>query len=469
MFTNRIIYREKSRSKPEVKDFNIKREELLNIATEIRRIMDMMTEPSDENNEVGFFMDNVAVSTAELFKGLILGSGLKVSVKDDEKATEIIRNWNESINVNGQDIEDFMGDFITDNLIYNRSYWRIARKIRGIDNEIREDIDIQRMDPKTIEMIVDNHTGVRKFVQETQPSPKYKSVSEFLKAEFDIYSIGPDYPRWTSIVIPDDQRLIINGKLFTKAPMDTALPYIILKYWLLTFMKKYADKSWAGILIGYVGDPKTSYYPDDPITMQDAINKTTNSLVKLRNFGAATFPGDTRIEQIEPPQQGRIYSDWFDKMNREIAYCFYSSIGLRDSNSTFKGNEQINENLVNFAKTIRRKLENITKRFYIMNLVPWVKKRDIIFGWSELRTTSVQAYADAFSKAVTAGVFKHARERRRALAPIWEFLEDDITDGEASELDSQLNRFNAPSQPGDNNSQASAKNNNQSRRTGGKS
>jgi hypothetical protein len=465
MFTSRFVYKEKSQRKPVVKEFKSKTEALQNIATEISRIISLLSEPTDENNEAGFFMDNVAISTSEMFKSLIVGSGPNISVRDNDEATETIRAWNEQINVNGDTIEDFMGSFIIDCLIYNRSYWRIARNVKGIDNEITQAIDLQRMDPKSIEVEYDDERGIRKYLQIVEPHSRWKTINQFLKSEFQTY----DYQPYDTIVIPDDQRVILAGKLFTKAPMDSALPYIILKYWLLTFMRKFADKAWAGILIAYIGDPKTSFYADNPIIMQDAINKTTASLDQLRSFGAATFPGDTRIEKLDPPQQGKIYSEWFDKMNREIAYCFYSSIGIRESNSTFKGNEQINENLINFAKGVRRIMENLVSRFYIMNIVPGIKKRDIIFNWPELRTTSIEAYARAFSLSVSYGVFKDARERRRALSPIWNYLSDKITDEESKKLDESFEKLNSPSQPEDGKgNENSVKGNSQSRKSGAK-
>jgi hypothetical protein len=472
MFTNQYIYREKGRAKPAVESFEERKDnnEIQNVAAELRRILLLLIEPSDENNEVAFFMDNVAKSFAEMFVGTIIGPGVGISVKGNKQAEEKIRDWNDAININGDNIERFMNDFIIDNLIYNRSYWRIARNVRGIDNEIKPGIDVQRMDPKRIEKFRDKERGIMKFVQTVPQHPTYSTVNQFLK-DYENMGFNSSYNEHFKITIPDDQRLIMHGNLFTRPPMDTALPYIILKYWLMTFMKKYADKSWAGILLAYIGDPKTSYYPSDPMDMQDAINKTTASLVKLRNFGAATFPGDTRVDQIEPPQQGKIYSEWFDKMNREIMYSFYSSINTRESNSTFRGNEVADETTVRFMKVVRRRVEHILRRFYVMNVVPGVKPRDIIFTWSEIRTTSVESIATAFEKFVTYGVFVDANERRRAASLVFEFLaENHLTDEQVKKLDKDMKDLNEPSRAeGADNSQNSTKGNSASRKAGSKS
>jgi len=451
MFYRGHIYKDKKSARPSVRrlEYSTDQQQLLQtVSLEIRRILNLLVEPSAENNEAAFLLDNVANSYDQLLKNTIIGEGPRITVPTNMSAEKAIKHWNKRINLNGDTVVDFMGDFLTDNSVYNRSYWRIATNLRGIDNEVIDNVDLQRMDPKSINEEWDNRNGWRKFIQKVENAPTYKTPGQFIKGVAGSYI---DYGNY-EIVIPDDQHLILHGSLYTRPPMDVVLPFIILKYWILTFMKKYADKSWSGILLGFVGDPKTSYYPRDPMLMQDSIDKTSVALNALRNFGVATFPGDTRVEQLNPPEQGKVLAEWFDKMNREIMFGLSSSIAARESSGVYKGNQIADESSVRFMKGIRTKLENLLKRFYVMNIVPDVDEGDIIFTWSELRTSSVENIADAFEKSVRYGVFKGANERRKAMAQIFSFLMDDtIDEATAARLDKEFMELNKPSVAGEGN------------------
>ena len=249
------------------------------------------------------------------------------------------------------------------------------------------------------------------------------------------------------IIIPDDPKLVMYCSLFDRPPMDTVLPFINLKYWILTFMGKYAEKMWSNIFLAFKGDPKTNYYPMSKEEMDDALNALTQTLLKIKNFSAGAFPGDTRVEMLSPEGNGDMYLNFYDKMNEEIMFGLFSSIASRKSAGVYKGNDLADEGHVRFMLSIRKNITDMFKTFYVTNLVD-MPKENIHFILPELRATSIENVIKTLEVTGTLGVFKDAREKRRVVSQIIPWISDFVlTEKENEKLDKEFMEFNKPTQP----------------------
>jgi len=445
LFSNRIIYKGKKKARPNVFEGTRDLRKSYALDIDIKNILRILPEPSADNNETAFWMDSTSPSYAYMTIYTILGDGFRVKVPKNAIEQKKIIDFNKRINVNGDTIEDFVIDTWLDAVVHKSFSWRVANGIRGIDGEIKVGPDIQRMDPSTLQTEYDDVSGWRRFIQNIQVKKAYDTPNQFLRDEFPNVKTSTTA---SQIVIPDDQRLIIHCDMFKRAPMDAALPFIVMKYWILTFMRKYGEKMWAPYFLAFVGDPKTNIYPNSEQEMDEALDAVTETLVKLKNFSAGAFPGDTRMEIKEVSGKGQTYIDFVDMCNREIMFALNSSIAARESVGVYKSNQLADEGNVRFMKGIRKKYENILKRFYVMNITTGISEEDIVFMWPEMRSSGINDIANAIEKLSTYGIFKDANERRRAASQIFPFLmETDITKEEMAKMDKQFMDLNKPSQP----------------------
>ena len=445
LFYKRYVYKGKKANRPVInRNHDITKEEDLDI--DVKKVLGLLPKPTAANNEVCFWMDNTAVSFAYMTIFTILGDGFQVKVPTNIEAEKKIVAFNKRINVNGDTIDDFIVDTWLDGLVHGFFLYRIANDVKGLDGEKKVGPDIQRIPPETIRVERDNVNGWRKFIQTAPLHQTFDTPTKFLN---DTYMKNtPKDMGHNPITIPDDQRVVIYASLFRKPPMNTVLPFIVLKFWILAFMRKYAEKMWAPYTFGFVGDPKSNVYPSNPEDMDDALNTMSAALVKLKNFSVAAFPGDQRVEIKELGNKGSTYIDYLNVMNREIMFGLFSSIAARESSGVYKANQIADESTVRFMMGIRKKMENVLKRFYVMNLTPDIKEEDIVFVWPELRTSGIDNIANSIEKLATYGIFKDANERRRAAAQIFPFLaETDLTAEEISKMDKEFVEMNKPSQP----------------------
>jgi hypothetical protein len=229
--------------------------------------------------------------------------------------------------------------------------------------------------------------------------------------------------------------------------MNAVNKYIVMKNWIMWFIRKYAEKMWAPLRMAFVGDPKTPQYPTNSEDMEDQLTQTNTILKRLNNFSSASFPGHTRVEVSEPKNSGEIYLKFMSDMDNRIAYGLFASMSLRDAPGVYKGAQAADEALIHFMENIRDSLEGALKRFYIFNLTPQLTEDDIEITWSELRTTSFGDIANAFKAGVEGRVFNGGNERRKALAPCFPFLNEPLSTADEAALDKELKEIDTPSQP----------------------
>ena len=416
-----------------------------NLDIDLQNVITYLPVPSAENNSVAFFMDNTVMSFAYMTIYTLIGDGFEVIIPKDKPAEDLIKKYNRNININGDTIEDYVVDVWIDNLIYGCSLWRVAEGLTGWDEKPLDGPDLQRLPPETIEIIRERSNGWRLFLQHVPAGTSYKTKNQFLRGE----PMG-GYAMSNEISIMDHPKLVIYTSFFKKAPMDTVLAFVVLKFWILTFIRKFAEKMWAPYMFGFVGDPKSNYYPDTEEEMDEALEFMAKTLVKVKNFSAAAFAGDSRVQVENLNSNGGTFLEFMGAMDRQIMFGLFSSIAARDSNGVYKANEIADETTVSFMKGIRRKIESELKRFYITNMVTHLEEEDIKFVWPELRTSSVQNIATSIEKLATFGIFKDANERRRAAAQIFPFLLDEsLSEEMLIKLDKEFVDLNKPSQPKD--------------------
>ena len=437
---NTEVYTVKGGPRPIVEDRELP-EDAYNLDEDIQRILETMPERNGPNKESGYWLDEVCQSGTEMAINSMMGKGFEI-IAEDQYATDAINEFNMDVNVNHDTIEDVFHDWYVDNTIHGFSLWIIAP---WEGPEAHKNVAIMRMPPSTILIQRDTTHGWRRFVQTQQVSQTFKDYQAFISADPAALSLNTT----KAVSIPDDPHLCIYCSLFKRAPMASVLRFVIYKHWIWWFLRKYAEKMWAPTRFAFVGDPKTTYYPQNDIEMGDALTTVNGIIIKMRNFSSATFPGNVRIEEHEPKNNGEVYLKYIDKLNESIMYGLYSSMATRSGDSVYKGSASPDEQLVKFLEGIRKKFERTIKRFYISNIVPGYDPKNIHFTWPELRVMNADQSATAFNIACQNGVFKDTRERRRAAAAFFPFLaETDITDEEGQKMEDEFITLRAPSQPG---------------------
>jgi hypothetical protein len=430
LFYNKI-YRGKRANRPTVSDPDqtswIKDPDL-------KKIIKSGVEDTHYNNEACFFLDSVAQSYAYIVAYTIIGDGLKVTVPGKEKEEELIRTFNNKINLHDDTIDDYIIDKTIDNFIYGYDLWRVQKEA--------EIVDLQRISPKTIQIKHDPVHGWRKFVQRQSGRNTYPTYEAFLKEQIHLRKADAAY-----VNIPDDPHVCIYSAFFRKAPMAAVNHLIVYKRWILMFLRKYAERMWAPSRVGYVGDPKTNFMPTGPEEMQVSLQLLSDSMLQLRNFSNVAIPGNYRIETEDIKNNGDVYLQYIDMLNEEIMFGLFGSMGMRRTTTTWKSNNLVDEAAVHVMDGIRREIETALRRLYIANITPDVKANEIIFHWSPLRSSSIQEYTNAIESLTKIGAFKDMHEVRRASSIVFPFLaETELTEPEAKKLFDFLVLMNAPSQ-----------------------
>lgn len=303
--------------------------------------------------------------------------------------------------------------------------------------------ELMRVPPETIQIVYDPNRSWRKFVQSTYMPPAYANYNDFLLTNFQ-YGAG----NTNIVVIPDDPQHSLFVKLFDIPPMDSIAHFIVYKRWIYWFMRKFAEKLWAPTRTAFVGDPKTTRYPESDDEMNDAIEAVDHILVRLRNFSTATFPGIVRLETQEIKNNGDIYLKVIDTLNKEIMWGLYSSIAVRDESSTYKGNEKPDETYVQFMETVRQEIGNCFVKHLCANIVPHLKPNQIRLKFPLMRSNSLKEYVQAYKVACDNAIFKDSKERRLIMNSVFPELQDtEITDEEMAKMDALYKEMRSPSQP----------------------
>jgi hypothetical protein len=425
-----------------------KPEEDDNVDFDIKRLIGASPSGTSINNESCFWLDGVVQSFAYLQIYNIFGEGLGINVNNNKEAEDKINAWNDHINNNGNTIEDYIADVWIDNTIHEvGSIWRVGEG-RKYPNDPRSEkvTEIFRIPPETITIDRDSVNGWRRFIQRTEPYKYFKNYNEFLEGW---QHLRMDF-RY-AIAIPDDPVCRLYISFFKRPPMSSVNHLIIFKRWIWNFLRKFSEKLATAVWIAYIGDPKTTVYPMAEQEMKEALTQVTDKLVKLRNFSAAAFPGSVRVEPWEPKNNGDIFLKIVDKLDEQILLGMRSSAGLLQSNSVYKGNENIAEMQIRFMEAVRAKIESALRDFYVANLVPDVNPKDINFIWQDLRVMNIEGAVKAYSACVESGVIRDAKERRLLASRFFhELSKSSLSDEESKKLDDQFVLLKAPSQPGDN-------------------
>ena len=430
------IYRGTSENRPIVTDDAKKYQGKLD--RDLANIMRKLPTGNEVNRETAFWLDDVAPSFAYMTAYMNVAGGIKVKIADDEKAEKLVRKFNDNINVKGETIEDYIVSDWFDNLIHKYSLWRVATDVYETDGTKREMIDFQRISPKTISKVeIDSTSGWRMFTQSTRQSHQYETPEDFLNKE------NQKSHKWVTLRFLDDPTICIHSSHFFKAPMKAIVPWIVLKYWIVAFIRKFAEKMWAPYLIGLVGDENNMPQGDQ---MDFALRRVSSALLKLKNFSAASFPGYTNVKLAEVKGKGSAYIEFIDKINEAIMYGLCGSIAVRKANSVYQGSKTADEANISFTKGIRGRIKKNLKRLYVNNVVPWIEPEQIKIVMPELRASDINSLVNGLDVAVTSGVFKDTDEVRRAFSQVFPFLMDTtLTDEEKKKLEEQRIEMRAPS------------------------
>lgn len=393
-----------------------------------------MIEDNQYNNEAAYSLDPLVQAVVKTTAENIVGGRIIVSC-EDQNATDAIRKFNGNINFHYQTIEDWINDNWIDNNIHSHALWII----KYLPTEI------WRVAPDTFRKDVDPLTGWIKFIQSNAGVPVYKSYKEYLSSTYDINAEFVSY----DIAIPFDARYCLYTNHFRKAPMATIIKFIILKHLILQFMRKYGEKMWAPLLFGKVGDPKSGYYPENDIQMNDAIDQMLEILYEARNHSVGAIAGNSDILVVEPKQDGRIYLDYIKFLDEQILYGLFANITFISGNSVYKGNEFSTEGYIRFVESIRYEYECVLKRFWSTVIVPNYPQEKIKIEWPPVRSMTIKDISDAFDVFATKGVFIDAQERRQIASKVFpELRERKGTPEELKKLDDIFIQMASPSQPG---------------------
>jgi len=433
------IYK-KNKNLPIIDDSTVA-EEHPDLDPDLVKILDGTIEGNDYNNEVCFFLDEMVQSFAKLTISNIKGKGFRVQVPTNKEAEKRIVDFNRHINNLNDRIDEWMDDVWFDNLMYGFSLYRVGKMQPGPDDEMEGSLEILRIPPATIEIKRDPINGWRKFIQSPTSYMRYNNYKDFLGSLFP-----NKFEPLVRINIPDDPRSCLFVSIFKRAPMNAVNKYVVLKNWIIWFIRKFAEKMWAPMRLAFVGDPATAQYPANEEDMDDQLTQTNAILKRLSNFSSASFPGTTRVEVVEPKNTGEIYLKYMEAMDAKIMYGLFASMSLRDSPGVYKGAQSADEGLVHFMESVRDTMEGALKRFYIYNIAPELEEGDIVITWSELRTSSMGEVANAFKIGAENIVFKDAKERRRALSSIFPDLLNDCTPEELAAMDKLFEQIKSPSQ-----------------------
>ena len=408
---------------------------------DLRALKKVMIKPTYRNCEEAFWNDSISTSFTDITAHVIIGDGPRVRCDKSEEALKIIKQWNRKINVNRKSVEDWIRETWFDAIVYGKFWWRVETS-GYFDN-----VDIQRLDPKTIEIIKDPVMGYRIFMQHT---PKYKyhrskgtfyrkaGREKYVKNRMD-WEIDPSVinygeavdTNYIDISIPDELHRVIFGDFFWRAPIANALHYIVYKRWILWFMRKYSQKHWAPFVILKVGDPRATNYPTQKHVMQAAINNGKKFIRQITNFGGVAIPGEMDIKTLETgtARSSEIYVIYTRELDKQIMYSLFASMGQRDaSGNELATSRALQEIWLRFVKGIRRMYELLLTTFYASVLLPYhgindINPEDIDAEWSPLRFESSNEVMSSIKLGAEIGLWKDLNEMRKAAQTAYPFMD----------------------------------------------
>jgi len=396
---------------------------------ELKRLKHVMIKDTADNREHCFWSDSISQTFTIMTANMFTGTGLRIRTTS-QRATDIINEWNEEINVNRKTIEDYYLRSWIDEIIHAGSYWRAE-----FNKEVPTNIDIQRIDPKTLTIKKDRKYGWEKLIQTVPNYKSYRTKASFY-ARAQLYDKDFDetevhsYYRQKEIHIPDEPDVLLRTNMFIKPPISSALHYITYKRYILYFMRKYSQKFWTPFILFLVGDPKTNYYPDNDEDMQDQIDDIAEVAPNMVNFGSLVIPGNVRAEELgkQSARSSEIYVTYMDALDKQIALALYGSMGLREGRGTELSTQRgVKETTMQFIEGIRRRYQKGLEKFYVKCLLPAngikLSLNDVEIEYPQLKFEASEEYMRAVQLGRATGMFIDRNELRKAGKVVWNWLE----------------------------------------------
>jgi len=430
MITDDILGKRKRKYNPSRKPILVEyKEDMSKTDPELKRLHHVMVKDTADNREYCFWSDSISQTIVIMMANMFTGSGLRIrSIR--KNARQVITEWNEEINVNRKTIEDYYVRSWIDEMNHAGSYWRAE-----FNKEVPTNIDIQRIDPKTLTIKKDRKYGWEKLIQ---TAPNYKSyrtkASFYARAQlhdkdFDEFSTY-GYWRNKEIHIPDEPNVLIRTNMFIRPPIASALHFITYKRYILYFMRKYSQKFWTPFILFLIGDPRTNYYPDDDDDMQEQIDDIAEIVPDMTNFGSLVLPGNIRAEELgkQSARSSEIYATYMDALDKQIALALYSSMGLREGRGMeLSGQRSVKETTLQFIEGMRRRYRMKLETFYLKCLLPAngikLSPSDIEIEYPPLKFEPSEEVMNAILKGRQSGMFKDRNELRKAGQTVWNWLE----------------------------------------------
>lgn len=391
-----------------------------NLDPELRKLKHVMIRPTPENREYAFWNDSVSQSFSYITASTITGDGIRVRSKNEE-AKELIEDYLVNININNKTVEDYITHTWIDEMIHGNSFWYIR-----YNKNYEFGIDIQRIDPKTITKLRAKHYGWTKYIQKVPRYKSYRTKKSFYRNARE-ESQAQVVKSWKKIEIPPER--LLTTDFFIKPPISSAIHYITYKRWIAYFMRKYSQKHWAPFIIALVGDPKTNYYPDGPIEMQEAMSKVQKIIPKITNFGGVALPGNTDLKPLQSgsAKSAEIYTSYMNAMDKQIMMSIFSSMGLREASGVEKSTQTVlREGFLQFLKGVRRKYEIRFERFLAEGLCNAngidISVKEIDLEWSPLKFENSLDIMKTIQIGSQIGMFSNRNELRKAGQVIYNWL-----------------------------------------------
>lgn len=417
------------------KDFKASRSPILkeykenygNIDAELRRLRYVMIRDTPDNREYCFWNDSLSQTLGYMTPALITGDGIRVNAYGNTRAKTLIQDWFECINVEYQSIDDYTTHTWIDQMIHAGDYWRVA-----VGNDYYSNVDIQRLDPKTITKLKDPKKGWAKWVQRVPNFKSYNTKASFYKnAGINDELILTHTPRTREIHIPNEPNVILTNRFFFRPPITAATHFIVYKRFILYFMRKYSQRLWDPKLFFMVGNPMTPYYPQDDEDMQQRMYDVSTLIPDMTQFSSAVLQGDIQINEIgkNSARSSAIFVDYIDMLDKQIMLSQFSSMGLREaSGNELATNRSLKESYLQFIIGIRRKYKSSLENFCANCLCKAngiaITPRQLDLEFPPLKFEDTKAYMEAIDLGVKTGVFKDRNEVRKSAQVLWGWLEE---------------------------------------------
>jgi len=380
-----------------------------------------------------FWAESVCQTFVNLLASSITGSGIRVRSKND-RALDIINNFNMKVNAAGLSIEDLIHYSFIDNAIHGFSVWRILK--------LNEEpyIDLGRLDAGKIIPELHQQKGWVKFIYEDyyekMPSTKRGFNSVKHEPPYDLETKErTDTGEYTKWHIPLDSTLYFN--LVSRPPMSAAMQYVIFKRWILWFMRKCAEKNWYPPIIGTLGNKEKQfdYSAEDEQTQMQAYAR---KIAQLPSFGVLVKRYGEELEILQDrtsPATRQHFIDQIRLLDEQIIFAMGGTLGFTGVEKSEIGESRQKENmLIRAVESHRKRIGNRLIEFYVNVLLPQynikMKPSELHMDWSHLKQDRNLEIVQMVVAAWQAGSFP-PEYVLKVYSTVWDWI--DPTDKKAIE------------------------------------